>query len=112
MLWNVSKKYPIAQRVRFADSLSKQAIGMMFSFKSRSALVFRFSDARRRALHMWFVFFPIDVLFLDAQQRIVEIKRNFRPFAVYIPKQKAQYIVELPVGTVRRCAVGDRVRFR
>ena len=44
---------------------------------------------------MFFVFFPIDVLFLDKNKMIVETKKDFKPFTFYKSKEKAQYVVEL-----------------
>ena len=39
---------------------------------------------------MFFVFFPIDVLFLDKNKKVVELKENFKPFSIYFPKNKAK----------------------
>ena len=64
-------------------------------FSKKRNLFFVFSSEKRRSLHMWFVFFPIDVLFLDKQKRIIEIKRDFKPFTLYRSQKKAQYVVEL-----------------
>ena len=44
---------------------------------------------------MFFVFFPINVLFLDKNKQIIEIKKNFRPFTTYKSKNKANYVVEI-----------------
>ena len=46
-------------------------------------------------MHMFFVFFPIDVLFLDKNKKIIEIKKNLRPFSFYYSKNKAKYVAEL-----------------
>ena len=70
-----------------------KARGLMFSRKRN--LMFVFDDEERRGLHMFFVFFPIDVLFLDKNKRIVEIKKNLMPFTFYKSKEKAMYVVEL-----------------
>jgi len=75
------------------------------------AQVFIFNNERKIDLHMFFVFFPIDVLFLDKDKKVVEIKKNFEPFAYYSPKVKAQYIVELPVGMLKKTKVGDNIGF-
>lgn len=64
-------------------------------FSKRKNLVFVFGNERRVSLHNWFVFFPIDVLFLDSEKRIVEIKKGLRPFGFYFAKKKAKYVVEL-----------------
>jgi len=91
------------------NALNK-AIGLMFSkpLKDKS-LVFVFNKEKRISLHMLFVFYPIDVLFLNKNKRIVEIKKNFRPFSFYISKNKAMYVIELPIGAEYN--IGDRVEF-
>ena len=70
-----------------------KARGLMFS--RRENLLFVFNDEKRRSLHNWFVFFSIDLLFLDKDFRVVEIKRNFRPFDFYKSREKARYVLEL-----------------
>jgi len=76
----------------FRSSWSK-ARGLMFSKKKNIIMVF--NKEKRIPLHMWFVFYPIDVLFLNKNKKIVEIKKNFRPFSFYTSKNKAKYVVEL-----------------
>ena len=51
---------------------------------------------------MWFVFYPIDVLYLDENKTIVEIKTNFKPWEIYYPKKQANYIVELEQGIIKQ----------
>lgn len=64
-------------------------------FSRKKNLIFVFKNEKRRSLHMFFVFFPIDVLFLDKNKKIIEIKRNLKPFSSYRSKKKAKFIVEL-----------------
>lgn len=44
---------------------------------------------------MFLVFYPIDVLILDKDKIIVEIKRNFKPFTFWNAQKKGKYVVEL-----------------
>lgn len=74
--------------------------GLMFSKKRN--LLFVFDDERIRSFHMFFVFFPIDLIFLDSKKRIVEIKENFMPFTFYTPKVAFRYAVETNAGTVHK----------
>jgi uncharacterized protein len=62
---------------------------------------------------MVFVFYPIDVLFLDKNKVVVEVKDNFRPFSFYTPKNKAMYVIELPAGTIKKTktCVWDKIDF-
>ena len=62
---------------------------------------------------MLFVFFPIDVLFLNKNKKVVDIKEDFRPFTFYASRQKAAYAVELPQGTINKSKtnIGDLIEF-
>lgn len=79
--------------LKICKSLLSKARGLMFSRKKN--LVFVFGRPRRVSLHMFFVFFPIDVIFLDEDKKIIEIKRDLKPFRFYTSKEKAKYAVEL-----------------
>ncbi|MBW3020398.1 DUF192 domain-containing protein [Candidatus Woesearchaeota archaeon] len=71
-----------------------KARGLMFSRKK--TLIFEFKEEIKVSLHMFFVFFPINVYFLNKNKEVVEIKEKFNPFTIYFPKNKAKYIVECP----------------
>jgi len=112
MILNKTKKFMIIKQAKLCKSIFSKAFGFMFHFKKPGyALVFIFNSERRADLHMLFVFFSIDVLFLDKNKRVVEIKKNFKPFTYYAPKKKAQYVIELPVGVIRKTKIGDKIGF-
>ena len=87
----------------------------MFSKEIKDyGLVFTFKKDRKWSLHMLFVFFPIDVLWLDKNNRIVDMKENFAPFSLLAkPKEKARFVVELPKGTIKNSdtIIGDKISF-
>ena len=93
-------------------SYISRAIGLMFAPKPKP-LLFIFSKEGIYKLHMWFVFFPIDVVFMDKGKKVIEIKENFKPFTFYNPKRKAKYILELPKGGIKiyKIKVGTRLKF-
>ena len=80
-------------KYKICKSIWSKARGLMFSRKKN--LMFVFDKEQRIGLHMFFVFFPIDVLFLDKNKKIIEIKKNFKPFTFYRSKEKAKYVIEL-----------------
>ena len=84
----------------------------MFSRKSKT-LIFVFKKEKIAPLHMFFVFYPIDVLFLNKNNIVVEIKENFKPFSFYNPKNKAKYIIEIPKNIVKetKTELGDKIEF-
>jgi len=71
-----------------------QARGLMFS--KPKTLLFSFKTPRRVLVHNFFVFFPIDILFLDEKKQIIETKLNFKPFSIYKSQKKASFLLEKP----------------
>ena len=64
-------------------------------FRRMQNLIMEFTHEKRVSLHMFFVFFPIDVLLLNSQKEIVEIKRQMKPFSFWRTQQQGKYVVEL-----------------
>ena len=90
----------------------KAVLGFMFSvdFLVNKAKVLVFPKEQKISLHMFFVFFPLLVLFVS-NKRIVEIK-VLKPFTFYASKNKAKYAIEIPLKLVKqRFAVGDKIKF-
>jgi len=86
----------------------------MFSQKKhKKALMFVFSSERIVSLHMFFVFYAIDVIYLDKNKKVIELKEGLLPFHLHFPKKKALYVVEVPSGRIResKTKVGDGVSF-
>ena len=70
--------------------------GLMFS-KPKNLLFTLNNETRLGSIvHMFFVFYPIDVFWLDKNKKIIDKKLNLKPFQIAIPKYKAKYIVEIP----------------
>jgi uncharacterized membrane protein (UPF0127 family) len=91
------------------DTILSQARGLMFSRKKN--LLFSFKREDSVSLHMLFVFFPIDVLFLDSKKQVVEKARLF-PFSVYFPMKRCMYLLELSFpGFSEKVKIGDFLIF-
>ena len=112
MIKNKTKNFVIIKKAKMCKSMFCKALGLMFrSKKPDYGLVFIFNKELRADLHMLFVFFPIDVLFLDKDKKVVDIKKDFKPFSYYAPKAKAMFVIEMPVGVLKNTRVGDRIVF-
>ena len=123
MLYNVSRKKKIIGKVRFADSSFKRFRGLMFSKKKDFdyALIFDMGKGigcglisdegkLKASIHMCFVFFPIDVLFLDREKKVVDIAFALKPWTLdYTPKENARYVIELPCGNAKKVKIGNKV---
>jgi uncharacterized membrane protein (UPF0127 family) len=105
----------IATNVEIADSILSQGRGLMFrsAIPDDYALVMEvegggllFGGPSRQLVHMLFVRFPIDVVWLvDDEVTRVERMRPWRSFAM----AKADRILELPAGAATDVQKGDRV---
>jgi len=51
-------------------------------------------------IHMFFMRFPIDVLFLDAQHRVCSLREALKPWVVAWGGFRARDTIELPVGAI------------
>jgi uncharacterized protein len=110
MIKNLSKQQILSKDEKYLRSKWSQALGLMFSKKKK--LVFIFNKEKILSIHNIFVFFSIDVLFLDSNMKVVEIKRNFKPFSFYVPKAKAKYIIELPIGIDKNTSIEDKISMK
>ncbi len=82
----------------------------MFSKKLKdSALLFVFPKETKISLHMFFVFYPIDVAFLNENMEVVDLKQNFKPFTIYTSKKPAKYVLEMPLGSINK--IDNKVDF-
>lgn len=54
------------------------------------------------SIHMLFMRFSIDVIFLSNEREIVKLKRGVRPWAMVWPVRKAHSVLEMPVGSVAK----------
>jgi len=94
--------------VTVADSVLAKARGLMFrrSFPEGSALVFPFSRAAPRTLHMVAVPFDIDAVWLrDGRVERVARLSAWTGFG----RATADTVIELPAGTAAEVQEGDAV---
>jgi uncharacterized membrane protein (UPF0127 family) len=99
----------LATDVTVADSFLAKARGLMFrrSFPDGTALVFPFSDAAPRTLHMVGVPFDIDALWI----RDGRVERVARLSAwTGLGRATADTVIELPAGAADGVEAGDAVR--
>ena len=102
-------------KVRLAQDAFSKFKGLMFERAENFdyALVFILPREGRieSSVHMMFVFFPIDIVYLDAQKKVVE-KATLEPWILnYTPKMGAKYFVELPEGKTKGISIGDEVEW-
>ncbi|MGI6589553.1 MAG: DUF192 domain-containing protein [Candidatus Iainarchaeum sp.] len=102
----------IMKKVLFAKTTLERTKGLMFENEKKFdyALVFEFPTESkiRSSLHMLFVFFPIDVLFLNKNKIVVD-KVTLTPFTPnYTPKKASKYVIEMPKGKAKGVKLGQK----
>jgi uncharacterized membrane protein (UPF0127 family) len=108
MITNKTNNKKISDSERYCSNIFSQGLGLMFSRQKNLVMVF--DKEKKVRLHNWFVFYPIDVLVLDSSKKIVEIKRDFKPFRVWNSVCKGKYAVEL--GFSSDYEIGDKLEFK
>jgi len=97
-----------------------RAMGLMFrpSLPLDRGMVFIFETADFHAIWMKNCKFPIDIVWLDEERRVVHVAEavppcKAEPCPVYNPMRRASYVVELNAGQARRekAVLGTTIRF-
>jgi uncharacterized membrane protein (UPF0127 family) len=111
VLFNVTKKSIISDRCRFANSVLKRMVGLLNrrSLAQGEGLLLD----RCYGIHTFFMRFPIDVLFLDKELRVIRAVPALPPFRTSVVKH-AVYVLELPVGSIQRSqtGAGDQIQMK
>jgi uncharacterized membrane protein (UPF0127 family) len=108
---NASRGRLIADRAELARSFFARGRGLIGrrSLPEGYALII-FPES---SIHMFFMHIPIDVLFVDREDRVIALRESlppWHPFAGVAP-WRGRYVVELPAGVIRATgtSVGDRL---
>ncbi len=109
MIINQHKRETIAEVVFFADNPFKRMKGLLGrkSLKPQEAMVIKPCNA----IHTFFMRFPIDVLFVNKDNRVVKIIANLPSFRLSPICFTSQFVVELPAGTIQttHITLGDQL---
>lgn len=97
---NQTKATIIAQRAEKADTFIARARGLLHKtgLADGEALII----TRCQQIHMFFMRFAIDVLFVGKTNRVIALIENIKPFQISPIFFHSYYVVELPVGTIQQ----------
>ena len=121
----------VSVRAEVVDTAVDRQQGLMFreNLPQGQGMLFVFEDEGRYGFWMKNMKFPIDIIWIDKEKRVVDIKPNLSPcqevresFAggdreksceIFEPRAKALYALEVEAGFCRRnkIEIGDRVSF-
>lgn len=104
--------------LKISNSLLRISYGLMFASrrKIRNGLCMVFpstKDIRHGAsVTMFFVWFPLEVLFVDSSFTVVD-KVTLKPWVPsYTPRAACSYVIEASPGTFSSVNIGDRVKIK
>lgn len=106
---NLTKKTWLATKVRKADNFVTRLVGLLkrSHLGPEEALWLMPS----KGIHTIGMKFPIDVLFLNKQNHMLQLVSGMAPYRVSSIQLRSYSVLELPNGTIRksRTEVGDRL---
>ncbi len=113
MLFNKTKKTILAKKIKFCKTEISKIKGLMFTKRLNKALIFIFKKESLQHIHMFFVWYPIDVLWLDKSKLVVQLKENLLPFRIILAKKPSLYMIELENGTIKKSKteINDMISF-
>jgi uncharacterized membrane protein (UPF0127 family) len=92
------KKKKVCLDVERCEGLNR-GIGLMFKKREKATtLLFDFKRRTRQPIHSFFMSFPFVAVWLDEENKVLEIK-VFKPFTVYMPKKKFVKMLEIPINS-------------
>jgi len=106
---NKTRQTIIAENAVIAKTPLKRMIGLLSrkAFEPGEALIIKPCNS----IHTFFMRFPIDVAFVDANNRITKAIRSMRPFRISGIYLNALFCIELPTGTLEKTSTqtGDYI---
>lgn len=108
----------LAENVKVCESVASRIRGLMFSKRlmdNQALVIVNENEGIPEArLHMLFVFYKIDILWLNKKLEVVDLKQKAMPFTPLLtPRKPAKYVVEMPAGKIKenRIEIGDDIKF-
>ena len=99
----------LPMKIKYANTFWGRLIGLQFQKKpiiDEGLLI-----TKCNSIHMFFMRFPIDVVFLDQSNQVIKVVPHLRPWRIVPPVETASSTLELPIGTIvkRNISVGDTI---
>ena len=108
---NKTRNRLIAENGRFADTVISRLVGLLnqSSISPGEALVI----TECRSIHMLFMRFSIDVIFVDRKNKVVGVVHQIQPFRMSPYFFRANKAIEISPGIINKTQtiVGDEIEF-
>ena len=98
--------------VKIADSFFTRLAGLMFQKKLPQGTGLLLAPCN--SVHMCFMSFAIDVVYLDNEYKVLKVVKNLRPWVGLSICSKAWATLEINAGEADRCGleVGNRLKVK
>jgi uncharacterized membrane protein (UPF0127 family) len=113
-VFNQTRQAFLATDLRVADTHFKRLVGLMGTASAAFAGGCGLWIKPCHGVHTMFMRFPIDVLYLDRDQRVIRIEENVRPWRVSPMMIECATVLELPAHTAWNTGskVGDAMEIK
>ncbi len=113
---NDSRGTVLCERLEVAEGMAEQSRGLLGREALEPGRGMLFQRGRLEPfmlMHMFFMRFSIDIVFLDQDDRVVKIDHNLRPWRVSSLVFRARKALEIEAGSAARAGTraGDQIRF-
>ena len=106
-IFNTTKSTVIARNVEKADTFASRMKGLLDrdSLNPDEGLII----TQCQSIHMLFMKFPLDAVFVDRGNKVVGLVNDIQPFSLSPIFWNSSYVVELNVGAIEKSktALGD-----
>jgi uncharacterized membrane protein (UPF0127 family) len=92
---NITKKTIVAKQVVEANGMLQKSFGLLL-YKAPKAMLFQ----TRFGIHTFFMRYPIDVVILDKEFKVVALKIDMKPGRIFVWNPRYEYVLELPQGSI------------
>ena len=110
MIHNLTRNTAIASHAEIAQNPWTRMKGLLGrrDLSPNEALII----THCQSIHMFFMKFPIDVIFCDRRNKVIGLCERLKPFCLSPIFFKASYAIELPSGTIAafKTQVGDQIQ--
>ena len=109
LILNKTRNTIIAQKGEIARTFFSRMTGLL----NRSALLSgeALIITRCQSIHMFFMRFPIDAIFVDKHNCVTGLVPNLKPFQLSPIFFRSKYVIETPQGTIvqTKTSFGDKI---
>lgn len=107
---NATRNTLVGDRIRLARTLSQRTVGLLRTPELGPGEGLWIEAAP--SIHMFFMKYPIDAVFVDGNGRVTKIAPNLKPWRVVWWARGAKDCLELPAGAAATAGiqVGDELR--